>query len=128
MNPRTLELAYSLLVLSADDDVRKRSISDVYQPHLERLTEEFYAWLDSLNDPLIEAGLGDMCADDLWDHLEHTYLGVRLGHGISLSDDYYPGPEHDLGILADKLACDQTYLEDGPYLGDDGAIYIYAYH
>lgn len=129
VNPRTLELAESLLVLSNDEDgIPYRSITDIYQAHLERLTDEFYHWLDQLNEPMIEAGLGDKCADDLWPRIEYYYLAVRLGHGLSFKDAYVGGPEYNLSALADNLAKKQTYLEDGAYIGDDDIIYVYAYH
>jgi len=130
MNRRSQKLAESLLDLAGDgNDLIESAISDVYESHIERLTTEFYAWSDQLTDPMIAAGLGDVSPDDLWPHIEHTYLCVRLCHGVSFTDNFMPDTtEYGIAKLAAKLAKAQPYIESGAYLADDGTVYVYDYH
>ena len=129
MNPRSLELAASLAVL-CDFQLAESPDAEQFEPaHLQRLIDEFYEWMGSLDEPLIEAGLGDLCIDDLWPHPEWIYLCERLGHGVSFTDDFgIEAAERPIAELASQLARSQPYLEDGVYLGDDGLAYLYNYH
>jgi hypothetical protein len=129
MNFRTASLASNLLYLCEGECGKDADISQFDSAHLERLTNEFYAWSDAMETPMIEAGLGDDCLGDLWPNLEWVYLCVRLGHGVGFADNFISdSPYYAIAQTARELAKKQPFIEDGAYKGDDGRIYIYNYH
>lgn len=128
MHPTSLELADCMLSL-CDEECPDSTVCDFYSPHFDRLTDEFYAWQDAMNAPIIAAGLEDCSIYDLWSNAEFTYLCVRLGHGVGFADHFMPdSTEYALARIARDEAKRQPYLEDGCYRGDDGTVYIYNYH
>jgi hypothetical protein len=129
MNPRTLELAACLAHLCNFEPSEAPDVATFDPSHLERLTDEFYAWSDGLIDPMISAGLGDLSIDDLWPNAEFVWLCERLGHGVSFTDSYgIEAAERPIAELASQLARSQAYIQDGAYIGDDGRAYLYNYH
>jgi hypothetical protein len=130
MKPSALTLGSHMLELSGDsEEFSDRTAYDIYAPHLERLVDEYFKFRDALDDSMIAAGLGDLSIDNLWPHLEFTYLCERLRHGVAFTDIFYRNTaDYVIAELARKIVKNQPHLEDGAYTGDDGTVYFYNYH
>jgi hypothetical protein len=90
---------------------------------MQALSDQFYAWCDLAGDCLIEHGLGELSLEDLLgDRVEHCYVLVRDGHGVSMTDRWMPGPEYNCCETMQELARAQGPI--GAYVGDDDRIYL----
>ena len=121
------ELWETLLWCSLDDDNNpldsNYTVHDADLADANKLREQYYQWRESAGQIMIDHGLGDWALDDLLrDRAAHCYVLVREGHGVSMADDWLPGPEHACCKALDKAASQQGAI--GPYVGDSGKIYL----
>ena len=104
---------------------RTYDMSATRREDMERLSNEFYAWRDAADDMLIARGFGESCLQDLLgvDRVEHCYVLVRDGHGISMADRWQPdSPEAAVCRELEHLARQQGPI--GAMAGDDGRLYL----
>lgn len=110
LTPTDLELWQSVLWASTDCDGqpldREHSVNDVSRDDAERLNSEFWQFSDRSDAVLIKHGRGDACLEDLWPtRVEHLFVLVRDGHGVSFTDDWIPGSvTHKIAVELDRIA------------------------
>ena len=104
---------------------RNFDMSAAWREDMERLSWEFYAWRDLADELLIARGLGESCLQDLLgvDRVEHCYVLVRDGHGVSMADNWQvDSPEAAVCRELEHLAQAQGPI--GAMAGDDGRLYL----
>jgi hypothetical protein len=104
---------------------RNYDMSAAWREDMERLSREFYAWRDAADDVLLGSDLGDLCLQDLLgvDRVEHCYVLVRDGHGVSMADRWQAdSPEAACCRWLERLAKAQGPI--GAMTGDDGRLYL----
>ena len=128
LSPVDFELWTSVLWCSTDSDGqpldREHSVYDVDLKDVERLNADFYHFKERADEVLIKNGRGDACLDDLWPtRVEHLFVLVRDGHGVSFTDDWIPGSRtHKIALELDRIA--RQYQAIGATADDDGrAVY-----
>ena len=110
--PSLRDAALANTILRASTDVYGQPLeqrydhSHFYVEDRKRLQDEFYIWLDQADDVLISHGLGHLSVDELLgDKAEHTYVLVRDGHGVAMTDDWRPTTrEHKAAAVLQRLA------------------------
>jgi hypothetical protein len=117
----------TILWASTDDNGepldRNHDLSAAWREDIQALSDQFYAWRDLADGCLLEYGLGELSLEDLLgDRIEHTYVLVRDGHGVSMTDCWNPGIEHDCLETMQELARAQGPI--GAYAGDGGRVYL----
>lgn len=106
---------------------RNHDQTAAWREDMEALSWQYYAWRDMADSCLLEFGLGESCLEDLLgDRIEHCYVLARDGHGVSMTDRWLPGVEHDCCAVMQELAVAQGPI--GAYVGDDGRIYLSFSH
>lgn len=102
---------WQIILWAGTDDLGRplednHSVHDVDPEALERLNGEYYQWRDLADEVLIKHGRGDTCLEDLWPtRVEHCYVLVRDGHGVSFTDDWISGSvSHKIATELDRLA------------------------
>lgn len=99
------------------------TVGDADLADANKLREQYYQWRESADQIMIDHGLGDWALDDLLkDRTAHCYVLVREGHGVSMADDWLSGPEYACCKALDNTARRQGAI--GPYVGDNGKIYL----
>ena len=103
---------------------RSYDMSAAWREDMERLSQEFYDWKDKADDVMIANGCGHLTLEELLggDRVEHVYVLVRDGHGVSMTDDWIQGKERRCCAALERLAQAQGPI--GAYPGDDGRIYL----
>lgn len=102
---------------------RNHDMTAPWREDMQTLSEQFYAWRNLAGDCLMDHGLGELSLEDLLgDRVEHCYVLVRDGHGVSMAERGEPGPEHECLTALQRLAKAQGPI--GAYVGDDGRIYL----
>lgn len=102
---------------------RNHDLTAAWREDIQALSDQFYAWRDLADGCLLEYGLGELSLEDLLgDRVEHCYVLVRDGHGVSMTDHWNPGIEHDCLETMQELARAQGPI--GAYAGDDGRVYL----
>ena len=109
ITPTDIELWTSVLWCSSDSDGNpldsEHSIQDVEPSDLARLNADYWQFRDRADAVLIEHGRGDASLDDLWYQLAHLFVLVREGHGVSFTDDWFPGSRtHAIALQLDRIA------------------------
>jgi hypothetical protein len=116
VNTPRQELAVILPYLSGED------ISDsaqVAESSLDNIVQAYYLFSDAVDSILIEHGLGDTSAYDLWPDMPYVWLCEAMGHGVGFSDKV--GSQY-LWLARKLSALPKPYVET--YLGDDGLLYV----
>jgi len=122
------QLWQTILWSSSDDNGEPlencHDMTAAWREDMQRLSEEFYSWRDAADACLIQAGLGEISLEDLLgdDRVEHSYVLVRDGHGVGMTDRWQAGPERDCCAALERLAREQGPI--GAYVGDDDRIYL----
>lgn len=102
---------------------RSHDMSAAWREDMEELSYQYYRWRDLADGCLIEYGLGEHSVEDLLgDRVEHLYVLVRDGHGVSMTDDLKPGTERDCAEIMQELALAQGPI--GAYVGNGDRIYL----
>lgn len=130
LSPVDFELWRTVLWCSTDSVGqpldREHTIYDVDQKDVERLNADFYQFKDRADNVLIKNGRGDACLDDLWPtKVEHLFVLIRDGHGVSFTDDWIPGSRtHSIALELDRIA--RQYPGICATADDDGrSVYCY---
>ena len=120
----THELWRSALWCSLDDAGQpldaEHTIHDVDPDDVFRLEADFWQFSDRADAVLLKHGRGDACLEDLWPtKVEHLFVLVREGHGVSFTDDWLPdSPTYKIAQELDRMA--RQYPPVGAYVDDTG--------
>lgn len=104
------ELWRSALWSSSDADGQpldaEHSIHDVDADDILKLNADYWQFRDRADEVLIKYGRGDTCLEDLWPtRVEHLFVLVRDGHGVSFTDDWIPGScTHNIAAELNRIA------------------------
>ena len=77
-NPTTRAIA-AAIIWANYDTIPDALPEHIYAPHLDRLADDYYEWVDKVIDLMITNDLGELCLADLWPNVEGTYTLARLG-------------------------------------------------
>ena len=124
LSPVDYELWTAVLWCSLDSDGepldQEHSVCDVDLKDVERLNADYYQFTYRADNVLIDNGRGDACLDDLWPtKVEHLFVLVRDGHGVSFTDGWIRGSRtHKIALELDRIA--GQYPPIGATVADDG--------
>ena len=120
-----INLAESVLWSSTDFFTEKplnddHSSHDIDHDDLFKLETDYWQFRDRADNVLIEHGRGDTCLEDLWPtKVEHYFVLVREGHGVSFTDDWIQGSKtYRIAQELDRIA--SSYGPIGAMAREDG--------